>query len=193
VKRRALVAEYQWLEIHAAHGYLINSFLSPLTNKRSDEYGGSFENRIRLLLETVKAVREVWPEKYPLAVRISAIDWAEGGWVIEDSVELAKILKNESVDLIDCSSGGLVAHAKISVGPNYQVPFAEQVRREAKIMTGAVGMITEAQQANAIISEGKADIVFLARELLRDPYWPLHSAKQLDAQVHIPQQYDRAF
>ena len=188
----ALQAEYQWLEIHAAHGYLAHEFLSPLANHRTDQYGGSFENRIRLVLEITRAVREVWPEKYPLAMRISATDWVEGGWNIEESVALAKRVKPLGVDLIDCSSGGMTPDAKIPVAPNYQVPFAEQVRSQAGIITGAVGMITEAKQAEEILASGKADIIFLARAMLRDPYWALHAAKELGATVKAPQQYRRA-
>lgn len=190
---RALAAEYDVVEIHAAHGYLANSFLSPLANKRDDAYGGSFENRIRFLLELTKAVREVWPESHPLFVRLSATDWVEGGWTLEESIELAKILKGLGVDLIDCSSGGMVPDAKIPVGPGYQVPLSARIRKEAGIMTAAVGMITEAEQANAIIETGEADMAFLARELLRDPYWPLHSAKALNAGSIAPIQYCFAF
>ena len=190
--QRALKAGFQVIEIHAAHGYLINSFLSPFSNQREDEYGGSFENRTRFLREIVKEVREVWPEKFPLFVRISATEWKEGGWAIEDSVELAKILKKEGVDLIDCSSGGNVPGVKIQIVPGYQVPLAEQVKKEAGILTGAVGLITGAQQAEEIIKEGKADMVFLARQMLRDPYWPLHAAKELGVDVPWPKQYSRA-
>ncbi len=191
--QRALAADYRCVEIHAAHGYLAHSFLSPLSNQRKDQYGGSFENRIRFVMETVAAVREVWPERLPLLVRISASDWVDGGWSLEESIELSRRLARSGVDLIDCSSGGLVPHAKIPVGPGYQVHFAEAIRQQAAIKTGAVGMITTAEQANAIISSGKADLVLLARELLRDPYWPLHAAGKLGVKTAIPQQYERAF
>lgn len=192
---RALVAGYEWLELHGAHGYLAHEFLSPKSNQRSDRYGGSFENRIRFLLETTRAVRTVWPENLPLIVRLSCTDWVAGGWTVEQSIELARRLKSEGVDLIDCSSGGGVAEAKIPVGPGYQVQFAERVRREADIATAAVGLITEAAQADAIVREGKADVVLLARELLRDPHWPLHAAKTLGLPEAVvpPVQYARAF
>ena len=190
--RRAWEAGFRVIEIHAAHGYLIHEFLSPLSNQRTDAYGASFENRTRLLHEVVAAVREVWPERAPLFVRISATDWAEGGWDIEQSVELAGQLKRLGVDLIDCSSGGNVASAKIPVGPAYQTPFAEQIRREADILTGAVGMITSPVQAEEIISRGQADAVLLAREFLRDPYWPLHAAQKLGQPISWPIQYLRA-
>lgn len=188
---RALEAGFKVIEIHGAHGYLINEFLSPLSNKRTDEYGGSFENRIRFLLEVIESIKEVWPEDYPLFLRISASEWTEGGWSIENSIALAKIVKNKGIDLIDCSSGGNVATAKIPVGPGYQVPFAETVRKTG-IMTGAVGMITEPLQADSIIETGHADLVFIARELLRDPYFPLRAAHQLDHEVKWPVQYERA-
>ncbi len=188
----ALAAGFSVVEIHAAHGYLAHEFLSPLSNHRADEYGGSFANRVRFLLETVAAVRRVWPEELPLFVRISATDWAENGWTIDDSVELARLLKPEGVDLIDCSSGGLVPSVKIPVGPGYQVPFAERIRREAEILTGAVGMITAAAQADEIVRTGQADMVLLAREMLRDPYWPLHAAQVLGHAATWPAQYLRA-
>lgn len=191
--QRALAAGYEWLEIHAAHGYLIHSFYSPMSNKRTDEYGGSFENRIRFLLETIRAVRPVWPEHLPFTVRISGTDWVEGGWTVEESVELAKCLKTEGVDLIDCSSGGGVSHAKVPVGPGYQVPIAEAVRRGANIPTAAVGLITTPQQADEIIRSGQADIVLLGREMLRNPYWPLHAAQVLKQPAPVPPQYLRAF
>lgn len=191
--RRALGAGFQLIEIHAAHGYLIHEFLSPLSNHRTDEYGGSFENRIRFALEVAEAVRGSWPDSLPLFMRISATDWAEGGWDIEDSVELARCLKPRGVDLIDCSSGGLVPYPKVPVCPGYQVPFAARIRKEAGIMTGAVGLITEPHQADEIIREGQADIALLARAFLRDPYWPLHAAKVLGAKVDPPKQYARAF
>ena len=194
--RRALSAGYRWLELHGAHGYLTHEFLSPLSNQRTDEYGGSFENRIRLALEVTRAVRAVWPESLPLSWRISATDWVEGGWTPEDSVQLALRFKAEGVDLVDCSSGANVPNVKIPIGPGYQVPLAEKVRREAGIATAAVGMITEARQADAIIREGKADLVLLAKEFLRDPYWPLHAAKELGGDAlppMVPPQYRRSF
>jgi 2,4-dienoyl-CoA reductase-like NADH-dependent reductase (Old Yellow Enzyme family) len=190
--QRALTAGFDLIEIHAAHGYLLHEFLSPLSNHRTDEYGGSFDNRIRPLLEVVAAVREVWPESHPLFVRISATDWADGGWNPDESVELAKILKGRGVDLIDCSSAALVPGVKIPVGPGFQTPFADRIRREAGIPTGAVGMITDPAQADQIIRNGQADIVLLARELLRDPYWPLHAAAKLGKSGHWPVQYLRA-
>jgi 2,4-dienoyl-CoA reductase-like NADH-dependent reductase (Old Yellow Enzyme family) len=193
--KRALTAGVEFLEIHAAHGYLLHEFLSPLTNQRTDKYGGSFENRIRFLLETTQIVRAAWPDNLPLAVRLSAIDWMPGGWQIEDSIALAKQLKIAGVDLIDCSSGGTVPHAKIIVGAGYQVPFAEKIRREANILTAAVGMITEPTHADEIIRNGRADIVLLAREFLRDPYWPLRAAKALRQKEALPApaQYARAW
>lgn len=189
---RALTAGFEVVELHAAHGYLAHQFLSPLSNQRDDQYGGSFANRVRFMLQMVTAVRAVWPERLPLLVRISATDWAEGGWTLDESVELASLLKKEGVDLIDCSSGGLVPHAKITVSPGYQVPFAERIRRESGIPTGAVGMITTAAQANAIVRDGHADMVLLAREFLRDPYWPLHAAEVLGVPCEWPPQYLRA-
>ena len=191
--RRALAAGFEVVEIHAAHGYLINEFLSPLSNQRQDKYGGSFENRIRLLLEIVQAVRAEWPHELPLFLRISASDWAEGGWTVDDSINLAKRVRPLGVDLIDCSSGGLVPYAKIELGPGYQVPFSRRIRKEAGIPTGAVGMITEFEQADAIIREHDADIVLLAREFLRQPYFPLHAARQLGRPLLSPKQYLRAF
>lgn len=190
--RRAWEAGFRVIEIHAAHGYLIHEFLSPLSNQRTDAYGGSFDNRTRMLREVVTAAREVWPERAPLFVRISATDWVEGGWDIEQSVELAGQLKRLGVDLIDCSSGGNIASAKIPVGPAYQTPFAERIRREAGILTGAVGMITSATQAEQIVAGGQADAVLLAREFLREPYWPLHAAQELGQQISWPVQYLRA-
>ncbi len=189
---RALEAGFDLLEIHSAHGYLLHEFLSPLSNRRTDEYGGSFENRIRLLVEVVDAVRAVWPEELPLLVRISATDWAEGGWDIDQSVALAKVLKQHKVDMVDVSSGGMVPNAVMPIGPGYQTPFAERIRREAQIPTGTVGMITDAHQAEHILRTGQADVVLLARELLRDPYWPLHAARQLGDAVSWPPQYLRA-
>ncbi|MGB8655921.1 MAG: NADH:flavin oxidoreductase/NADH oxidase [Candidatus Acidiferrales bacterium] len=190
--RRALPADFEVAEIHSAHGYLLHEFLSPLSNFRTDAYGGSFENRTRLVREVVAAVRAVWPERQPLFVRISATDWVEGGWDLPQSIELARQLAPLGVDLIDSSSGGVVPGARIPIGPGYQVPFAESIRREAKIHTGAVGMITTASQADAIIREGQADIVLLAREMLRDPYWPLHAAQALGVTASWPTQYLRA-
>ncbi len=193
--KRARAAGCEWLEIHSAHGYLSHEFLSPLSNKRTDAYGGNFENRIRFLLETTKGARDVWPENLPLAVRISCTDWVEGGWDLEQSIELARRLKAAGVDLIDCSSGGSVPRAEIPVGPGYQVGFAERIRREAGIATAAVGMITEATHADEIIRNGRADIVLLAREFLRDAYWPRHAAEKLrrkDA-LRVPPQYARAW
>ena len=193
--QRALTAGYEWLEIHAAHGYLFHEFLSPLSNHRTDQYGGGFENRIRFLLEVVGAVRAFWPEHLPLTVRLSCTDWTPGGWEIEQCVALARRLKAAGVDLIDCSSGGNVPDAKIPVGPGYQVPFAEVIRREAGIATAAVGMITEPAQANEIIAGGQADVVLLGREFLRDPYWPAHAARALGWQGELPppKQYARAW
>lgn len=189
---RARVIGAEVIEVHAAHGYLLHEFLSPLSNARTDAYGGGFEGRIRLCLEVVEAVREVWPERLPLWVRISATDWTDGGWDVEQSVELARRLADRGVDLIDCSSGGNVARAAIPVTPGYQVPFAERIRREAGIATGAVGLVTDAAQADAIVAEGRADCVVLARALLRDPYWPLHAAQTLGVAMDWPVQYLRA-
>ena len=190
---RALGAGFRVAEIHAAHGYLLHQFLSPLSNERADHYGGSLENRARLLLETVETVRAVWPEELPLWVRISASDWAEGGWDIDESVELARLLGPLGVDLVDVSSGGLVRHQQIVPGPGYQVPYAERIRREAGIATGAVGLITEPSQADEIIASGQADVVLLARELLRDPYFPRRAAKELGVELTGPVQYGRAW
>jgi len=190
--RRALEAGFDVIEIHAAHGYLLHEFLSPLSNSRSDEYGGSFENRIRLTLDVVSAVRGVWPERLPLFLRISATDWVEGGWDLEQSIELARRVTAIGVDVIDCSSGGNVARAKIEIGPGYQTPFAARIRREAGIATAAVGMITSPAQAQQIVQTGQADCVVMARELLRDPYWPLRAARELGVTVAWPAQYVRA-
>jgi 2,4-dienoyl-CoA reductase-like NADH-dependent reductase (Old Yellow Enzyme family) len=190
---RALEAGAQIVEIHAAHGYLLHSFLSPLSNQRTDEYGGSFENRTRFLRETVTAIRAVWPENFPLVVRISSTDWTDGGWTGDDSVALARALKPLGVDLMDCSSGGNVPDAKIPVGAGYQLPFAAKVRAEADIPTGAVGMITAPEQADQIVRMGEADLVIMAREFLRHPYWPLNAAKQLHQKPATPPQYGRAF
>jgi 2,4-dienoyl-CoA reductase-like NADH-dependent reductase (Old Yellow Enzyme family) len=190
--RRAHQAGFGVVEIHAAHGYLLHEFLSPLSNHRNDAYGGSFDARIRLLGEVVQAVRGVWPEQFPLFVRLSCIDWIEGGWTLEDSIALARRLKSLGADVIDCSSGGIVPNAKIPVGPGYQVPFSERIRRETGILTGAVGMITAAEQADTILRSGQADLILLARQLLRDPYWPLHAARTLGQQGPWPPQYFRA-
>ena len=187
---RALQAGFDVIELHAAHGYLLHQFYSPLSNKRTDEYGGSFENRIRFTLEIIAAVQEVWPVENPLFVRLSASDWTEGGWTVEDSVQLANILKGKGVDLIDTSSGGNVM-ARIPLSPGYQVAFAEAVRQTG-ILTGAVGLITTAEQADEIIQNGKADLVLLAREFLRDPYFPIHAAKALGHDIKWPVQYERA-
>jgi 2,4-dienoyl-CoA reductase-like NADH-dependent reductase (Old Yellow Enzyme family) len=189
---RALEAGAKVIEIHGAHGYLINSFLSPLSNQRSDEYGGSFENRTRFLREVVSAVRQVWPESLPLSARLSTTDWIEGGWTVDHSIELARVLKPLGVDLIDCSSGGLMPGAAIPVGAGYQVPFAARIRREAGIFTAAVGMITEAAQADQIVRNGEADLVLVARASLRDPYLPLHAASALRQEQKWPEQYLRA-
>ncbi len=191
--RRALDAGFEAIEIHGAHGYLFNEFLSPLSNHRGDEYGGSFENRIRFLLETIAAVRAEMGPELALLLRISASEWIDGGWTIDDSVELTRRAAEAGVDLLDASSGGNSAAAKITVGPGYQVPFAKQIRAEAGVATGAVGMITTAEQANAIVVNGEADLVLLARELLRDPYFPMHAAQQLGVAVKAPKQYLRAF
>lgn len=190
--RRALEAGAKLVELHAAHGYLLHSFLSPLSNQRRDQYGGPFANRIRIVCEVVSAVRKVWPDEYPLWMRVSATDWTEGGWTVEEAVELARIIKPLGVDLIDCSSGGNVAGAKIPVGPGYQVAFAERLRREAEVLTGAVGMITEPAQADQIIRSGQADVVIMARQFLREPYWPLLAARALGHEIKWPVQYDRA-
>jgi 2,4-dienoyl-CoA reductase-like NADH-dependent reductase (Old Yellow Enzyme family) len=189
---RALAAGFQVVELHAAHGYLIQEFLSPLVNTRTDAYGGSFDRRIRLGREVTAAIRRVWPDDLPVFVRISSTDWKEGGWDIEQSVALARELKQLGADLIDCSAGGAVPDVKIPLGPGYQVPFAERVRKEAGIATAAVGLITEPEQADAIVRSGQADCVFLARELLRDPYWPMHAARALGHTVPWPVQYLRA-
>ncbi len=188
---RAKAAGFKIAEIHSAHGYLVHEFLSPISNRRTDEYGGSFANRIRLLVEVADAVRSVWPEENPVFTRISSTDYTEGGWTIGESVRLAEVLKNHGVDLVDCSSGGNVHDAVIPFGPGYQVQFSEAVRKTG-ILTSAVGLITSSRQAEAILSEGKADLVFMGRELLRNPYFPLHAASELDANVSWPVQYLRA-
>jgi 2,4-dienoyl-CoA reductase-like NADH-dependent reductase (Old Yellow Enzyme family) len=190
--KRSLKAGFQMVEIHAAHGYLLHEFLSPLSNFRTDEYGGSFENRIRLLLEVLEAVQSEWPDNLPLFVRISATDWADGGWNSEESVQLSKILKEKGVDLIDVSSGGLVYHQQIPLGPNYQVPFAEKIKNETGILTAAVGLITEAVQAEEILVSGKADLILFARESLRNPNLGLNFANELGVDVPWPIQYERA-
>jgi 2,4-dienoyl-CoA reductase-like NADH-dependent reductase (Old Yellow Enzyme family) len=188
----AASAGFRVIELHMAHGYLLHEFLSPLSNSRTDEFGGALGNRMRFPLRVAERVRQAWPDALPLFVRISASDWAEGGWDLAQSIEFAKRLRALGVDLIDCSSGGAVPGAKIEIGPGYQVPFARAVRAEAGIATGAVGLITEPQQADDIISSGAADAVLLARELLRDPYWPLHAARVLGIDIPWPEQYERA-
>lgn len=190
--RLALQAGFDIVEIHAAHGYLIHEFLSPFSNQRTDEYGGSFENRTRIAREIVAAVRGAWPQTHPLFMRVSATDWKEGGWDAEQSVALAREMKNLGVDLMDCSSGGVIPGVKIPTGPGYQTKFAEKIRREAEILTGTVGMITEPVQADHVIRSGQADIVLLAREMLRDPYWPLRAARELGQTISWPAQYHRA-
>lgn len=189
---RAKTAGFKVVEIHAAHGYLLHQFLSPLSNQRRDEYGSCFENRIRLTLQVTEAVRKVWPQELPLFVRVSATDWVEDGWDVDETVELARRLKTLGVDLIDVSSGGTAAQADIPTGPGYQTQFAERVRKEAGIPSGAVGMITDAAQAEHVLRTGQADLVLLARELLRDPYWPLNAAEALREKVSWPPQYVRA-
>jgi 2,4-dienoyl-CoA reductase-like NADH-dependent reductase (Old Yellow Enzyme family) len=190
--RLAKSAGFEVIELHMAHGYLLHEFLSPLSNQRTDRYGGILENRLRLPLQLAKIIREEWPQELPLFVRISASDWTEGGWDIEQSVALAKELKKLGVDLIDCSSGGVVPHVKIPTGPGYQVPFAERIKKDTGILTGAVGMITEAHQAEEILASEKADVIFMAREFLRDPYWPRHAAQVLGVEMLWPPQYERA-
>ena len=190
--QRALSAGFEVVEVHMAHGYLLHEFMSPLSNRRTDEYGGSLENRLRFPLAATQAVRAVWPERLPLFVRISGSDWAPGGWDLEQSVELARRLKNIGADLIDCSSGGLVPQAQIPAGPGFQVPFAAAVRERVGIATAAVGFITDACQAEQIVATGQADAVSMAREFLRDPYWPLHAARRLGAEIAWPPQYLRA-
>ena len=190
--RRALTAGFDFVEIHAAHGYLLHQFLSPLANRRTDAYGGSFQNRTRLVLEVVRAVRAEWPAHLPLFVRISATDWAEGGWTVDESVQLARLFRDHGVDLVDVSSGGQVPDAQIPLSPGFQVEFASRIRRQAAIPTAAVGLITDPAQANDIVAKGDADLVFLAREFLRDPYWPLHAAAALGEPASWPPQYLRA-
>jgi len=190
--KKSIEVGFKVIELHAAHGYLLHQFLSPLTNQRNDQYGGPFENRIRLLLEVTAVVQEVWPAALPLFIRISATDWAEDGWTAEESVKLSAILKAQGVDLIDCSGGGLVSWQKIPLDAGYQVPFAQQIKKETGILTGAVGLITEAGQMEEIIAGNEADLVLIARESLRDPYFPLHAAQQLGVDVKWPIQYERA-
>lgn len=190
--RHALQAGFQIIEIHMAHGYLLNEFLSPLSNQRKDEYGGSIENRMRFPLKVARAIREIWPAKWPVMVRISATDWVDGGWTLADSTVFAKELKELKIDLIDCSTGGSSPDAKIKAGPSYQVPFSEGVRKAVDILTGAVGIITEAHKAEEILQQGQADLILMAREFLRDPYWPLHAAKALGYDIQWPVQYERA-
>ena len=191
--KRSLEAGFDVIELHGAHGYLIHEFLSPLSNKRTDEYGGPFKNRIRFALEVVEAVRKTMPENMPLFLRISATDWVEGGWDIEESVELARVVRPLGVDLIDCSSGGSSPEAVIPLRRGYQVPFSERVRKEAGILTGAVGLITDPHQADDILCNGQADLVFLAREFLREPFWPIKAAHALGTACPLPIQYARAF
>ena len=190
--RRALDAGFQAIELHGAHGYLLHEFLSPLANQRTDEYGGSFENRVRFVLEVTDAVRSVWPDSLPLLMRLSGTDWVDGGWDVEQSAELARLLGTRGVDLIDCSSGGIIPGVKIPVGPGYQVSLAERIRTVSGVPTAAVGLITSAQQADAVLRSGSADMVFIARKLLRDPYWPLHAARELGVEFEWPVQYQRA-
>ena len=190
--QNALKAGFQVIEIHMAHGYLLNEFLSPLTNFRQDEYGGSLAHRMRFPLQVATEIRRIWPLEWPVFVRLSAVDWVEGGWTLEDSVVLVEELKKIGIDLIDCSSGGIVAQANIPVKLGYQVPFSEEVRRRTQMMTGAVGLIVDPLQAEEILKQKQADLVFLGREFLRDPYWPLHAAKVLGEDLHWPQQYARA-
>ena len=190
---RARDAGFEVIEIHAAHGYLLHQFLSPLSNTRTDEYGGALENRARLLREVITAVRESWPAPMPLWVRLSATDWAEGGWDIDECVQLARMLRADGIEVIDVSSGGTVPHPKIPGGPGYQVPFAARIRREAGIATATVGLITDARQAEEILQRGDADLIEMAREFLRDPYFPRRAAKELDATIRAPEQYERAW
>ncbi|MDQ7949571.1 MAG: NADPH dehydrogenase NamA [Pedobacter sp.] len=189
---RALQAGFKVIEIHAAHGYLLHQFLSPLSNTRNDEYGGSFENRIRLLLETIDEINNVWPRENPLFVRISATDWANGGWNLEESIRLSALLKAKGVDVIDTSSGGLALEQKIAVGPGYQVGFSADIKKATDMMTGAVGLITDAQQAEQILKQEQADLIFIARAALRDPYFALHAAQELGTAITWPVQYERA-
>jgi 2,4-dienoyl-CoA reductase-like NADH-dependent reductase (Old Yellow Enzyme family) len=192
---RALAAGFQWLELHAAHGYLLHSFYSPLSNRRNDDYGGSFDNRVRFTMETARLMRKIWPEKYPMSVRLSCTDWVEGGWTLNDSVELSRRLKNDGIDLIDCRSGfNTPDQAGYPFGAGFQVPLAERIRREAGLATAAVGYITQSMQADEIIRNGQADLVLMARELLRNPYWPVQAARELHAKkaITLPVQYGRS-
>ncbi|MDR2219080.1 MAG: NADH:flavin oxidoreductase/NADH oxidase [Methylobacillus sp.] len=189
---RALAAGFEVAEVHCAHGYLLNEFLSPIANRRDDEYGGSLENRCRLPLRIARAIRELWPSQWPVFVRISATDWVEGGWDLAQSIQFASWLKEIGIDLIDCSSGGMTPDAVIPAAPGYQVPFAAEIRKQANIASGAVGLITEPQHAEKILANGEADLIFLGRELLRNPYWPLHAAKHLGVDITWPDQYARA-
>ncbi len=191
--KRALTAGFDVIELHGAHGYLMHEFLSPLSNKRTDQYGGPLKNRMRFALDLVEAVRAAMPDDMPLFLRISATDWVDGGWSPEESVELARAVKPLGVDLIDCSSGGSSPDAKIPVGPGYQVPFSQQIRERTGILTGAVGLITDPRQADSIIRDGSADLIFLAREFLREPYWPMKAAQALGTRIAPPIQYERAF
>jgi len=190
---RALEAGFEWLEIHAAHGYLLHNFYSPLSNKRSDEYGGNFENRTRMMMETARRVRAVWPERLPLTLRISGTEWVEDGWTLEETVEAARRLKEEGIDLVDCSSAGNLPSAPVPVGAGYQLPISEAVRRGAGVLTAAVGLITDPMQADEIIRNGRADLVLLGRASLRDPQWALHAARALNQPAPVPGQYLRAF
>lgn len=190
--KRSLIAGYKLIEIHAAHGYLIHEFLSPLSNHRQDKFGGSFENRIRLLVGIVSEIRTIWPDNLPLFVRISSTDWVEKGWDIDEAIQLSHILKRNGVDLIDCSSGGIVSYAKIPVAPGYQVPFAERIKKETGILTGAVGFITEPKQAEDILNQDQADLIIIARASLRDPYFAIHAAHALGDDIDWPVQYQRA-
>lgn len=190
--KRAVEAGFEVIELHMAHGYLLHEFLSPLSNQRTDEFGGTFENRIRFPLLVIDAVRKNIPSDLPLLVRVSATDWADGGWDLEECVQFVKVAKSHGVDLIDCSSGGNVPHQKITVGPHYQVPFAKEIREQAELPTAAVGLITEPEEAEKILLENQADIVLLGREFLRQPYWPLQAAKKLGVDVQWPRQYERA-
>jgi 2,4-dienoyl-CoA reductase-like NADH-dependent reductase (Old Yellow Enzyme family) len=191
--RRAADAGFEWIELHGAHGYLLHSFLCPLSNQRSDSYGGNFDGRTRFALELTRAIRSFWADDKPLSVRLSATDWIEDGWTVEDSIELARRLKPEGADMIDCSSGGIVPGIKIPLGAGYQVPLAEAVRRDAGIMTAAVGLISDAQHADEIVRNEQADVVLLGREMLRDPYWAIHAAQELGVTPPVPPQYLRAF
>ncbi len=191
--KRAVKAGFKLIEIHAAHGYLLNQFMTPLANQRTDQYGGSFENRIRMTMETIKAVRAVVPDEMPLSLKISAVDWADGGWTLDESVRLAVEAKKAGIDLIVCSSGNVVSHQKVDFKPGFQVPFAEKVKSHAGIPTGAVGLITQPSQANEIVESEKADLIVMAREFLRNPYFPLQAAKALNVKVPFPRQYTAAF